>query len=407
MTRRRPLNFLSPGLAVLLCSTLMMRELAYGKKHTSAAEPPAPCLWCENQSPKAPENEAHKTPKSLEALKLYLQKYGYLDANRGGTSPILKEMGNAIGLFQKSMGLPETKNLDSITYAAVGEPRCGHPDYVQSRRHSSPRKLASVNLINDSPLPEGGSGTTAFSNRGNHVTGFRSPSGEVVAGGLKPREAGEFAYFSGNPRWNSRLELTWALSTSQVTQRLSRDDIRSAFLHAFRVWAAAVPMFHFTEVQDYEAADVKVSFVSGPHGDAQNFDGVLGIIAHAFSPEDGRVHFDDAEFWSVDVVSDKAPQALDLTSVAIHEVGHVIGLAHSPVRKSVMFPNIAPHHTKRALSEDDVHGVRILYGLDPPPPAPSPHQAVNRANVVSLNWTLVIPSLLLNWTFLMRKHMLH
>jgi len=302
-------------------------------------------------------------------------------------------MGDAIGLLQKNMGLPETRNLDAITYAAVGEPRCGHPDYVHSGRHSSPpRKLATINMINDSPS---GSRATAFSNHGNNVTGFSSPN-----------KAGKFAYFSGNPRWNSRLELTWALSTSKVTERLSRDDIRSAFVHAFRVWAAAVPTFHFTEVQDYEAADVKISFVSGQHGDSQNFDGVLGIIAHAFSPEDGRVHFDDAEFWSVDVRSDKAPQALDLTTVVIHEVGHVIGLAHSPVRKSVMFPSIAPHHTKLALSEDDVHGIRILYGLDAVAPAPSPRLAANRAPVVRLKWTFAFPSLFLNWIFLMRKHML-
>lgn len=396
MTRKGPLSFLSPSSALLLCSALMMRELVYGHRHTSPAKPPVPCLLC--QSPEATKEEAHKEPQALEALRLYLQQYGYLDADKKDTSPILKGMGDAIGLLQKSLDIPETKNLDALTTAAVGEPRCGHPDYVHGRRrHSSPpRKLASVI---DLPPGVDASRTTAIS---VHETGIRSPSGELVGGDY----TGKFAYFSGSPRWNSRLELTWALSTLKVTKRLSRDDIRSAFTHAFRVWAAAVPSFHFTEVQDYEGADVKISFVTGQHGDAQNFDGVLGIIAHAFSPEDGRVHFDDAEFWSVDVRSDKAPQALDLTTVAIHEVGHVIGLAHSPVRKSVMFPTVAPHHTKRALSDDDVNGVRILYGLDPLPPAPSPRPVDNQANVVRLNFTSVIPSLLLQWILLMKKHML-
>ncbi|KAG0571699.1 hypothetical protein KC19_VG035000 [Ceratodon purpureus] len=339
----------------------------------------------------------HSSPKALEALKDYLQQYGYLDADRGGTSPLLQEMGDAIGLLQQSMGLPETKNLDAITNAAVKEPRCGFPDYVHGRRISQPpRKLASVNVINAASLrPKGGGPrmTTALPNQGNYMTN----RGSVVAT--------EFAYFSGNPRWNSRLELTWALSTSRVTQRLPRDDIRSAFRHAFQLWAGTVPTFRFTEVQDYGAADVKISFVAGEHGDAQKFDGVLGIIAHAFSPEDGRVHFDDAEFWSVDVGSDKAPQALDLTSVAIHEVGHVIGLAHSPVRNSVMFPSIAPHHTKRDLSEDDVQGVRQLYELDLIP-APSPHLVRNRSNVVSLNWILLILHLFLNLLILFSEHML-
>lgn len=341
-----------------------MKQLVDCHKYTTATGPPSPCLWCQKAPEKEDDEEPHETPQALEALKAYLQEYGYLDSNRGGTSPLLQEMGDAIGRLQKSMGLPETKNLDAITYSAVGEPRCGHSDYVHSRRRAKPpRKLAS--------------------------------KGEDSA------VATEFAYFSGNPRWNSRLELTWALSTSRVTQRLSRDDLRSAFLHAFQLWAATVPTFRFTEVQDYGAADVKISFVAGDHGDAQSFDGVLGIIAHAFSPEDGRVHFDDAEFWSVDVGRDKAPQALDLTSVAIHEVGHVIGLAHSPVRKSVMFPSIAPHHTKRKLSEDDVQGVRQLYGLELPP-APSPHlRVVDCGSFLSFNRTLLLLHLVMHWMLLM------
>jgi matrix metalloproteinase-20 (enamelysin) len=392
-------NFLGLA-AILLCGMLMTRhQLVYGHEHKAAKGSPSPCLWCQNApEQKDDDDRGHKTPQALEALRAYLEQYGYLDADRGGTSPLLQEMGDAIGLLQESMGLPETKDLDAVTYAAVGEPRCGHPDYVHRRRHSKPpRKLASVHVINAGALlPEGSESktTTAMSYQGNHVTGGDSAV------------ATEFAYFSGNPRWNSRLELTWALSTTRVTQRLSRDDIRSAFLHAFQLWAATVPTFRFTEVQDYEAADVKISFVAGEHGDAQNFDGVLGIIAHAFSPEDGRVHFDDAEFWSVDVGSDKAPQALDLTSVAIHEVGHVIGLAHSPVRKSVMFPSIAPHHTKRDLSEDDVQGVRQLYGLDLVP-APSPHLVVDRANILSLSRTFLTLHLFLDLMILMGEHMLH
>jgi matrix metalloproteinase-20 (enamelysin) len=392
-------NFLGLA-AILLCGMLMTRhQLVYGHEHKAAKGSPSPCLWCQNApEQKDDDDRGHKTPQALEALRAYLEQYGYLDADRGGTSPLLQEMGDAIGLLQESMGLPETKDLDAVTYAAVGEPRCGHPDYVHRRRHSKPpRKLASVHVINAGALlPEGSESktTTAMSYQGNHVTGGDSAV------------ATEFAYFSGNPRWNSRLELTWALSTTRVTQRLSRDDIRSAFLHAFQLWAATVPTFRFTEVQDYEAADVKISFVAGEHGDAQNFEGVLGIIAHAFSPEDGRVHFDDAEFWSVDVGSDKAPQALDLTSVAIHEVGHVIGLAHSPVRKSVMFPSIAPHHTKRDLSEDDVQGVRQLYGLDLVP-APSPHLVVDRANILSLSRTFLTLHLFLDLMILMGEHMLH
>nr|PNR52236.1 hypothetical protein PHYPA_008610 [Physcomitrium patens] len=399
MIRKNHLDFQSPGLAALLCVILLFTKLVCGYEHGSSLDGhltgPPPQFDDTDQHPLT-NTEAHEAPQALEALKQYMQQYGYLNANRESTSPILKEMSDAIGLLQKSLALPVTKKLDAVTYSAVGEPRCGHPDYVQSRCHSTPRKFTAVDVINAS---EDDLTTAEFSNHGDHVTS----ENEVIAGSGTLRKVTRFAYFPGNPRWNSRFKLTWALSPSMVTQRLSRDDIRSAFTHAFQLWAATVSMFNFTEVQDYHSADVKICFVAGEHGDAQNFDGVLGIIAHAFSPEDGRVHFDDAEFWSVDVNSDKSPQALDLTSVAIHEVGHVIGLAHSPMKKSVMFPSISPRHTKRELSDDDVQGVRQLYGLAAVN-APPPHFAVDHANTVRLNLSSQIFLLFLNFISLMRKH---
>ena len=50
----------------------------------------------------------------------------------------------------------------------------------------------------------------------------------------------------------------------------------------------------------------------------------------------------------------------DVTRVAIHEVGHSIGLAHSTVTPSIMLPSISDTD---ALQADDLAGIESLYGV--------------------------------------------
>jgi predicted Zn-dependent protease len=52
----------------------------------------------------------------------------------------------------------------------------------------------------------------------------------------------------------------------------------------------------------------------------------------------------------------------DVESVALHELGHSLGLGHSS-SGTVMAPSIAPGTTVRILSNDDMGGVRSLYTL--------------------------------------------
>ncbi len=70
------------------------------------------------------------------------------------------------------------------------------------------------------------------------------------------------------------------------------------------------------------------------------------------------VHFDDSEHtWNIGA----APNTFDVETVALHEFGHILGLAHSNVAGSVMFPTVSSNFTKRALTQDDIDGVRSLY----------------------------------------------
>jgi hypothetical protein len=69
-------------------------------------------------------------------------------------------------------------------------------------------------------------------------------------------------------------------------------------------------------------------------------------------------HFDDSEHqWVVGSVVN----GFDIETVALHEIGHILGLQHSNVAGSVMFPTVSSNSTKRALTADDLGGVRELY----------------------------------------------
>lgn len=70
------------------------------------------------------------------------------------------------------------------------------------------------------------------------------------------------------------------------------------------------------------------------------------------------VHFDDQEHTWVDGAF---ANAIDIESVALHEIGHCLGMLHTTVNGSVMFPTINQNSTSRSLQPDDVAGVYGLY----------------------------------------------
>ena len=86
-------------------------------------------------------------------------------------------------------------------------------------------------------------------------------------------------------------------------------------------------------------------------------------MAHAFYPYEmgswgGDVHFDEDENWKEN--STDLTKGVDFYTVALHELGHSLGLAHSPVYSSVMFPYYkGPEHN--VLDYDDTLAMYNAY----------------------------------------------
>ena len=82
-----------------------------------------------------------------------------------------------------------------------------------------------------------------------------------------------------------------------------------------------------------------------------------GVLAHAFYPQSGETHFDNHEAWV-----DRQTEGVDLMTVAAHELGHALGLGHSPVPGALMAPYYQGYDPDFVLTDDDIGAIQSLYG---------------------------------------------
>jgi len=97
-----------------------------------------------------------------------------------------------------------------------------------------------------------------------------------------------------------------------------------------------------------------------------NLDRGDAVIAHAFFPPPngnsaaGDIHFSADFNWVDDATDSIIDDDYDLQTVALHELGHALGLDHSSEPGSIMQPFYSGG--QRTLGVDDVDCIRSLYG---------------------------------------------
>lgn len=147
---------------------------------------------------------------------------------------------------------------------------------------------------------------------------------------------------------------------------LGCETLRYEVAQALKQWSR-IPGLTFREVNNPEQAGLRISFESGEmHGNfySQNcaIDGGFGsrstITAHAFVKgcEAGSIHLNGELGWSFNGTSkDKRGRILlDVRSVVIHEMGHLLGVKHDPNDKaSAMFPIY--NGSKRRLGTSELY----------------------------------------------------
>ncbi|CAH8312980.1 unnamed protein product [Eruca vesicaria subsp. sativa] len=273
----------------------------------------------------------------LYKIKQYFQHFGYIPQTLSGkfTDDFDDLLKNAVEMYQRNFKLNITGELDELTLNHVVIPRCGVPDVVN--------------------------GTSTMLNGGRRRTYEVSFSGRSQRFHAVKR----YSFFPGAPRWpERRRNLTYAFEPRNALA----EEVKNVFSRAFVRWAEVIPLT-FRRVESFETSDISIGFYTGNHGDGEPFDGFMGTLAHAFSPPNGHLHLDSDEDWIVSgeggdgVLSERA--AVDLESVAVHEIGHLLGLGHSSVQDSIMYPTLTTGRRKVDLHSDDVEGVQYLYGSNP------------------------------------------
>ncbi|NOT30445.1 MAG: matrixin family metalloprotease [Planctomycetes bacterium] len=165
----------------------------------------------------------------------------------------------------------------------------------------------------------------------------------TACGGEQPWQA----RFAVRGRWAGEREIAFRIETDGGA--LAAEAFRQAVRDALADWqATGCARFH--EARVGEEHELVFAWAAEEHGACVPF-GTDPSIAHAGPVGPGTfVHFDAEREWD----------GAGLRRAALHEVGHVLGLDHSPDECALMYPE--PAEARSRLADSDLAAIHSLYG---------------------------------------------
>uniref|UniRef100_A0A8C7R859 Peptidase metallopeptidase domain-containing protein n=1 Tax=Oncorhynchus mykiss TaxID=8022 RepID=A0A8C7R859_ONCMY len=254
---------------------------------------------------------------------------------------------SALRDFQMVSGLSVTGLFDDATKAAMNKPRCGVPDKeTDDATEESPPPTTATDRPHRSTLT-----TTATDRPHQHQNRVAS----LLSKRRQKRHVGRRAW--GNMAF-SKMVLKWRLIGEGYSSQLTIQDQRHIISLAFRMWSEVSPLEFIEDTSSPLAdVDIKLGFGTGRHlGCNQKFDGTGREFAHAWFL--GDIHFDDDEHFT----APNTGSGISLLKVAVHEIGHVLGLPHIYRTGSIMQPSYLPQESGFEINWMDRKSIQHLYG---------------------------------------------
>jgi len=185
------------------------------------------------------------------------------------------------------------------------------------------------------------------------------------------------AYALEGPKWPNGSSPTVQLELGSAGRTLSDGNTswNSAVSPALDMWNQVMGSIQLGQVMDSTAPIVSGDRVNSMSFGAKFFgqsfgSNTLAVTYYSYSGStmiEADIVFNTAQSW--DSYRGPLQASADVQRVALHELGHLIGLAHSNVSTAIMNAYI---NNSYLLTADDIAGIQSLYGASTGSPTPTP-----------------------------------